>query len=246
MRHASTLALAALFLAPALIAQNPVGPTPEAAREAGFVTRTFYLSSQMSQAEQNETLTALRNMLQSSTRIILVPSQNAVVVRGTAEQAQEVGDLIGKLDHPHRQYRLTYTFTDTDSGKRVGVQHYSMVLTAGERMQMKEGSRVPLITGSYTKSDQSVEKQTTYLDIGFNFDSVLQPYGEGVQLKSKIEQSSMAAEKSGIGPEDPIIRQTMLQGTSYLQEGKPLALGTLDVLGSTRRLEVEALVEAVR
>lgn len=78
-----------------------------------------------------------------------------------------------------------------------------------------------------------------------NFDSVVQEYGSGVQLKSKVEQSSMMAEKSGIGPEDPIIRQTMLQGTSYLNEGRPVVLGTIDVMGSSRRLEVEALIEPV-
>ncbi len=215
--------------------------TPEAAQ----VTRTFHLSAQMNQAEQNETLTAIRNSVPPTLRIFLVPSQNAIVVRGTPDDVALVPALITQLDHPHRQYRLTYTLTETDGGKRIGLQHYSMVLTAGERMQMKEGSRIPVMTGSMTGADQTT-KQTTYLDVGMNFDSVVQEYGAGVQLKSKIEQSSMVAERSGVGPEDPIIRQTMLQGTSYLQEGKPLALGTLDVLGSTRRLEVEALIEAVR
>lgn len=239
-----TVALTAALSFTAFSALN--AQAPGAAADTGMVTRTFHLASQMNQAEQNETLTALRNLLLPTTKIFLVPSQNAIVVRATPEQAQQVADLIGQLDHPHKQYRLTYIFTDSDNGKRIGVQRYSMVLTSGERTQLKEGSRVPLITGSYTKSDQSIEKQTTYLDIGFNFDSFVQEYGTGVQLRSKVEQSAITPERSGIGPEDPIIRQTRLEGTSYLVEGKPLALGTLDVLGSTRRLEVEALVEAVR
>ncbi|MGI4758053.1 MAG: hypothetical protein ACRYGF_14525 [Janthinobacterium lividum] len=213
--------------------------------EVGQITRTFHLSSQMNQAEQNDTLTAIRNTVPPTLRIFLVSSQNAIVVRGVPDQVQIVADLVGELDRPHRQYRLTYTLTETDGGKRIGVQHYSMVLTSGERMQMKEGSRIPVVTGSLTSSDQTT-RQNTYLDVGLNFDSVVQEYGSGVQLKARVEQSSLAAEKSGIGPEDPIVRQTRLEGTSFLTEGKPLSLGTLDVISSTRRLEIEALVEPVR
>lgn len=238
---------AALILAAPLTAQTAAGNTPApAARSSELITRTFHLTVASSQAEQNEVLTALRNIESPATRIFMVPSQNAIVVRGPQEDIQLAAQLLKELDQPHPQYRLTYTFTDTDGGKRIGVQRYSMVLAAGQRMQMKEGSRVPVLTGSYTKADQSVEKQTTYLDIGFNFDSVVVPSGPGLQLQARIEQSSMTQDHSGVGPEDPIIRQTKLEGSSYLTEGKPLPLGTLDVLGTTRRLEVEALIEVLR
>lgn len=239
MKIAHSFALAALL--PVLQFAKAQVPA-----EAGQVTRVFHLSATASQAEQNEMLTAARNIAPPTLRIFMVPSQNAVVVRGTPEAIAQVAEVFTQVDHPHKQYRLTYTITETDGGKRVGLQRYSMVLTSGERMQMKEGSRIPIITGSYTKSDQSIEKQTTYLEVGMNFDSVVQEYGMGIQLKTKIEQSSLAAEKSGIGPEDPIVRQTRLEGTSFLTEGKPLSLGTLDVISSTRRLEVEATVETVK
>lgn len=214
--------------------------------EAGQITRTFHLSSQMNQAEQNDVVTGIRNTVPPTLRIFLVTSQNTLVVRGTPADVQIVADLLPQLDHPHKQYRLTYTLTETDGGKRIGVQHYSMVLTSGERMQMKEGSRIPVFTGSYSRADQAVAKQTTYLDVGLDFDATVRDYAAGVELQSKVEQSAVTADKSSIGPEDPVIRQTRLEGTSYLTEGKPLVLGSLDVLGSTRRLEVEATVESVR
>ena len=59
-------------------------------------------------------------------------------------------------------------------------------------------------------------------------------------------QSSIAEEKSGVGEQDPIVRQTVLEGSSILAPGKPLTLGSLDIPGSTRRLEVEVVLEAVR
>ncbi len=44
----------------------------------------------------------------------------------------------------------------------------------------------------------------------------------------------------------PVIRQTTLEGTSTLVQGKPLVLGSLDVPGSTRHQEVEVVSELVR
>ncbi len=210
------------------------------------VLRTFHLHSAGSQAQQNEILTALRNTVTPNVKMFLVPSQNAIVVRAAPEEVGLIAELLKELDLPSKQYRLTYTLTETDNGKKVGVQRYSMVLFAGQRMQMKEGSRVPVITGSYSNADKATEKQTTYLDVGLSFDSTLQEYGSGFQLKSKVEQSSLAEEKSGVGPDDPVIRQALLEGTSMLTEGRSLALGSLDVVGSTRHIEVEAAVEPVR
>ncbi len=219
--------------------QSQAQAQPAAAQQ---VLRTFHLNAAASQAEQNEIVTALRNTVAPSVKMFLVPSQNIIVVRGAPEEVSLAADLLKDLDHPHKLYHLTYTLTETDGGKKIGLQRYSMVLFSGQRMQMKEGSRVPLVTGTGNSGD----KQTQYIDVGLNFDSTLQEYGTGFQLKSKVEQSSVAEEKAGLGPQDPVIRQAVLEGTTMLMEGKPLALGSLDVVGSTRHIEVEATVEPVR
>jgi hypothetical protein len=49
-----------------------------------------------------------------------------------------------------------------------------------------------------------------------------------------------------VGTQDPVIRQTTLEGTSTLVLGKPLVLGSLDIPGSTRHQEVEVFSELVR
>jgi hypothetical protein len=67
-----------------------------------------------------------------------------------------------------------------------------------------------------------------------------------VRLRTKVVQSSVAEDKSGVGNSDPVIRQTTLEGTSTLVQGKPLVLGSLDVPGSTRHQEVEVVSELVR
>jgi hypothetical protein len=64
-------------------------------------------------------------------------------------------------------------------------------------------------------------------------------------LRSKIEQSSLAGEKTAAVAPDPIFQQTVLQGASELAQGKPAILGSLDFPGTTRRQEIEVVAEPV-
>jgi type II secretory pathway component GspD/PulD (secretin) len=212
-----------------------------AAQPSPRTIRTFYLAYATAQYEQNEVLTALRNIASPQVKIFLTPSRNEITASGSPEDMKIMEEMLARLDVPHKLYRLTYIFTESDGGKRVGVQRYTMTLPPGQRMQMKQGSRVPFATSS-----DAARRTTEYIDVGLNFDSQVDDYGPGVRLKSRVEQSSIAEERSSIGPESPVIRQTMLEGVSSLTEGKPLTLGTLDVMGSTRHIEVEALVEAMK
>ncbi len=88
--------------------------------------------------------------------------------------------------------------------------------------------------------------EITYLDVGQEIDASLDGYLDGVRLRTKVVQSSIAEDKSLVGTESPVIRQTTLEGTSTLVQGKPLVLGSLDVPGSTRHQEVEVVSELVR
>ena len=47
-----------------------------------------------------------------------------------------------------------------------------------------------------------------------------------------MEQLGLAEERSGVGRHDPIVRQTMLEGTSILLPWKPVILGSLDIRGA--------------
>jgi hypothetical protein len=145
-----------------------------------------------------------------------------------------------------RSYRLTYTITETDNGKPVGTQHFSMIVISGGRTTLKQGSKIPVATGSFVNANSGTQTQMTYLDIGMNFDASIDESPSGVRLRTKVEQLGVAEEKSGVGLQDPIIRQTSLEGTSILTSGKPLILGSLDIPGSTRHLDVEVVMELLK
>jgi hypothetical protein len=112
---------------------------------------------------------------------------------------------------------------------------------SGSRTVAKQGSRVPIPVNTNLASPTS---EITYLDVGQEIEASLDGYLDGVRLRTKVVQSSIAEDKSGVGA--PIIRQTTFEGTSTLVQGKPLILGSLDVAGSTRHQEVEVVSELIR
>jgi type II secretory pathway component GspD/PulD (secretin) len=235
-RLKTLIALLTLALLPnALHAQNP---KPDAT-----IVKTFYLPN-TSQLEASEVLVTLRNMVDPTVKIFLVGSQNAIVVKTTPDQIEIIQHILADLDHARnsRTYRLTYTLADFDNGKRVGTQHYAMLVVNGQRTTMKQGDKVPILTGT---PSNTAESQVQYLDIGMNFDATLDEFSSGVRLRSKIEQSSVAERNGLTAANDPIVRQTVLEGTSFLTPGKPLTLGSLDITGTTRHLEISVVMELV-
>ena len=63
-----------------------------------MAVQTFYLTNASQQADGNEIVTAIRNLLDPSTKIYLVPSQNAIVMRATPDQLLLAQKLLNDLD----------------------------------------------------------------------------------------------------------------------------------------------------
>ncbi len=210
--------------------------------------KVFYLQAGSGPNYGNEILTGLRLMLDPSTKVYLIPELNAIVVRSTPEILTTAQQLVYDLDRPKQNYRVTYTIVESDNGKRIGVQHFVMAMIPGARTTLKDGSKVPVATGSYSAgaAQAGVQTQFTYLDVGLNFDATLNQGADGLRLDSKVEQSGMGEEKTIAGVTEPVIRQAVLVGSTTMQVGKPVMLGTLDVAASTRHLEVEALLELIK
>ncbi len=211
-----------------------------------YSVHTFYLNNISQQSEGNEIVTAVRNILTPDAKVYFVPNQNALILSTTADQLEIAQKLLNDLDRPKRSYRLTYTITESEGGKRIGVQHFALMVVSGQRTDLKQGSRVPLVTGSYDAGHSNVQSQFTYVDVGLSFTATLDESVNGVRLRTKAEQSSIVEDKSNVVPQDPVIRQTVLEGTAILTPGKPLVLGSLDIPGSTRHQDVEVVMEVVK
>jgi type II secretory pathway component GspD/PulD (secretin) len=222
---------------------RPSEPRPDYSQ---FVVKTHNLTNVSQQNDANEILIAVRNMLDRYDRMYLIGSENAIIIDAPPEQQALAQKIIDELDRPKKAYRLTFTLADSDAGKRIGVQHFSIVVVAGQRTVLKQGSKVPVMTGSYEAKTDTQQTQFQYLDIGMNFDATLEPTPGGLYLKSKIEQSSIADEHmSGPLAPEPIVRQTSLEGISALTMGKPITLGSVDVAGTTRHVDIEVVAEPI-
>jgi type II secretory pathway component GspD/PulD (secretin) len=217
---------------------------PAVAKPDPESVQTFYLANPNESHESSEIMIALRNVLNPEDRIYLLPTQNAIVLKATPDQLALAQKLLKDLDHPRKSYRLTYTITESDDGKPVGIQHFAILVVSGGRTTFKNGSKVPIVTGT-SSSGASSKTDLTYLDVGLNIDASIDDSVNGISLRTKVERSSVSEEKSGSGPADPVIRQLVLEGTSNLIPGKPMMLGALDISGSTRHLELSVVLTVI-
>jgi len=242
----SVLSLVGLAVSLTLImgvrAQTPTAESnPPNARGAANVIETLHLTHVTAQRDLNDVQTALRNMLPTAATYA-IQTQNAISIRATPEEIETAKKLIAELDRPRRAYKVTYTFTEIDNGKPVGTHRLTLLVVAGEKAIAKHGDRVPIVTGMFDKESVAQNSQVQYLDVGLNIEASL----DGDRLRSKVEQTSVSDEKSGIGTQDPIVRQTSLDATSDVAPGRSVVLGSLDIPGTTRREEVEAAAEHVQ
>jgi type II secretory pathway component GspD/PulD (secretin) len=91
-----------------------------------------------------------------------------------------------------------------------------------------------------------VSAEVQYVDVGLTIQAMPESSAEGLRLESRIEQSSLAGERATGGAPDPMMKQTVLDTTASLEEGKQQVLGSLDVPGTAKRLEVSVVAEAVK
>ncbi len=217
--------------------------TPTQPRSDQNSIQVFHLVNVAQANDANEIITTLRNMADAHNKMYLLNSTNDVVVSAPPDQMSLISRLISELDVPKPSYRLTYTLSESDSGKRVGVQHFAVVVVIGQQVTLKQGDKVPVVTGNSERDSAGQQTHYTYVDVGLNVDATLDRFANGLRLRSKVEQSSVAAPQTASSGQDPIIRQTTLQGTSVIYPGKPQILGSIDIVGSTRHVDIEVVAE---
>ena len=240
------VAFSLISAAPQVLAQDKSADAPAGVSKSDERSyQTIYLSSATQQHDANDIQTDLRNMLPKAS-IYYVPTQSALSIKGSAEDLQLAHKIITDLDRPKQSYRLTYTITEMEGGKKTGEQHVSVVVLVGGRTTLKQGNRVPIVTGTMESTNSAQNTQVQYVDVGLNIEATLDGYLDGLRLWTKIEQSSQGPDKPGFGAQDPVIQQTTLEATSALGQGKPVVLGSLDLPGGTRREEISVVSEVVR
>ena len=221
----------ALLAGTAFAQTEPAGPPCPDMRSASPTYQTFYLTNATDQGTFTEIQTVLRNLLQDA-RINGIRSVNAIAICGSPADLQLARKVVADLDRARKTWRLTYTITQTGATDQPA-QRIAVLVAAGDRTELKQGSRVPVVTGGFPINGPPTNT-VEYIDVGLNLVATLNSSGDGLQLNTKIIQSAVSDNKSGALPQDPIIRQTVLDDTSTLTPGKPEVLGSLDLPGTGR------------
>ena len=127
-----------------------------------MAVQTFYLTNASQQADANEVLTALRNLLDPSTKITLVPSQNAIILRATPDQLLLAQKLMNDLDRarPEVVVDVAILQVNRDKMRKLG-------LTLPQSITI-----TPQATPSSTSSSSSSSSSTTTTPSNFTLNSL--------------------------------------------------------------------------
>ena len=232
------------------------------------VVKTYYLKYLKSPTEIQDVVNGMRTILEFQ-RVQPVMGLPAVVVRGSAEQIAGADKLVADLDRPRstagglsptsgENYRLDYTLTEMDAGKKVATHNYSVIVQRGrnyddaKKTSFKVGSKMPIATGSFQPgiggvgTRPLVNTQFNYQDVGVNIDCRLYGPEDDLTLNSSVELSNVAGSVDIGGLSQPIVRQARSDSTVSLLPGKTATVAGLDSVESPRRVDVEVVATRLK
>lgn len=226
----------------------PAQAATAADHAAGAVARSYhvlYLKGVVTQYDAVEVESDLRNLLPKA-RIFYVSSRNAISMMSTEHDFEVAQKVVAEMNPGPRVFRLTYTFTNFEGGQSGAHRSVAVVVASGEHASLKQGERVPLVTGRAGANPNDASQQYQYIDVGLNLNVSLRGPADDLVLQTKIAESAVVPDKSVAGLPDPIIRQTVLNNASIVPVGKPLLIGSIEMPGTNKHEQIEVTVEAVK
>ena len=178
--------------------------------------------------------------------IVLAALILVVVPQRALSQDASSSKPAAESTEPGHAYRLDFTVSELDDGKKVNARQYSMNLNAGDQSEIKIGTRVPV----EVKGDQF-----QYIDVGTNIWCRMRDRKDiswlgnnDVLLNVRSELSNFAVpeqERTRPGP-GPTIRQMKIDASTIAVVGKPMVVGIVDDPNSKRQFQLEVAVTKLR
>jgi hypothetical protein len=145
-------------------------------------------------------------------------------------------------------YRLDYTITELDEGKKVNTRTYSVMCEdegGATRGVLKVGSRVPVSSGPMAPG--GAISNLTYIDVGMNIDARLTTMTNGeLTLQSDVEMSSVADSPVPGQATAPVIRQLKVTTNNALSVGKPVVISSADDVASHRQFQIQVVATKLK
>jgi len=142
-----------------------------------------------------------------------------------------------------RSYRLDYTLTELENGKKIDSREYSITVGGGTQSGppwqgvVEIGTRVP----AGMKSDGSIQ----YVDVGTKIVGFISTRDGTQVLRTNCDVSSVAPDEAKVDGR-PILRTLTIVNEAPVAVGKAVMAGTADDPDSKRRFELEVTVTEIK
>src|SRR5580692_4744750 len=137
-----------------------------------------------------------------------------------AKSAAETKPAPAAADRPVRAYRLDFSVTELEDGRKINSRQYSLNLNADDANEIKIGTRVPVEAG---------HEQFQYMDVGTSIWCRIGERADGIPMTVRADISNFAIPDQASGHESrPTIRQFKINASTLASPGKPMVVGSVD------------------
>jgi len=142
------------------------------------------------------------------------------------------------VDKSTNAYRLDFTITEIEDGKKINARQYSMNLNAGDANAIKIGTRVPV---------EAKQGEFQYIDVGTSIWSRVKESGNGLALEVRAEISNFAIpDQASRSNSMPLLRQMQINGSTVTMPGRSTVVGSVDDPNSKRQFQLEVTVTRLK
>jgi hypothetical protein len=144
---------------------------------------------------------------------------------------------------PPHLYRLDYTLTESENGKKIDSRQYSIEAGGGTPNgrpwagHLRIGTRVPVVM----KSDGTIE----YVDAGIRIDARFFARDGFQELDTDFDLSSLIPDEAKVDGR-PILRTLTISNETPVVVGRAMTAGTADDPNSKRKVQLEVTVTEIK
>ena len=220
----------------------------DAGEYVSYPEKTFYLKHATMDNDAEDTVTALRNMLDPKDRVYYIANRQAVMIEGPDEQLALAEKFIHDLDIPRPEVEMRVTVVQagweqiaslapnkngalSEAAVHQLLQGQDVKVLADEQLRttsrlavtLKHGTKIPVATEVPAHGGEDAKpSKVEFLDVGVNMDVTPYVHEDGlidIWVKGQVSAQSGTATIGGVLTE-PVIAQTVLESNPQVHEGE--------------------------
>jgi len=148
-----------------------------------------------------------------------------------------------EASEPGHSYRLDFTISEIEDGKKINSRQYSMSLNASDQNEIKIGTRVPV---------EVKQGEIQYLDVGTSIWCRLRDRADvswlsnDVMLNVRSDLSNFAIPDQQGSSMRPAIRQVKIDSSVIATVGKLTPVGSADDPNSKRQFQLDVMATKIK